>query len=199
MRKNLLAARYPWIRFSRSSTRPAWAAARAWVPWMRTVSDLRTSPTTSRPAARMVVPVSTRSTTASANPREQATSTDPVTFLIAVLPAREGSSLSKKSLVSPGKLVTTLLPTKSAGAAIAPSVTGACTHSLHCPNPSRITSTTAPSATPFAFASSKQSNPVMPMSTFPSPTYRGMSAQGRNTRVTLRSFTSATSRRSGRT
>ena len=51
---------------------------------MNTASDVMTSATISSPAARIVVPVSTRSTTASASPSPHAASTEPLTYLIFV-------------------------------------------------------------------------------------------------------------------
>jgi hypothetical protein len=67
---------------------------------------------TSKPAAFIVVPVSTRSTIASAKPNPQAASTDPETYLIFVaLP--KSPRLSKYFLAILGKDVTTLFPANS--------------------------------------------------------------------------------------
>mmetsp|Transcript_28841 Transcript_28841/g.64754 ORF Transcript_28841/g.64754 Transcript_28841/m.64754 type:complete len:231 (+) Transcript_28841:329-1021(+) len=157
---------------------------------MRHASDVSTSATTSRPAARMVVPVSTRSTMPSARPRPHAASTDPDTYLICVgLPGL--SYLSKKALARLGKEVTMRLPDSSSGL-LMPHWVGAWMHSLHLPRPScKICSTsTSDSLT--------TSRPVMPASTSPSPTYVAISAAGRNTNVMGKDVQCATSNLLGR-
>mmetsp|Transcript_9411 Transcript_9411/g.11621 ORF Transcript_9411/g.11621 Transcript_9411/m.11621 type:complete len:205 (-) Transcript_9411:33-647(-) len=158
---------------------------------MRRHSVLRTSATTSNPAALIVVPVSTRSTTASARPRPQAASTEPETNLILVVTPFSLSNSSKNVFVSTGKLVTILFPARVETSVIL-LVTGACTQSLHFPNPSSITVSTSTAL------SWTTSYPVIPMSTLPSPTYAAMSAAGRKINVRGRLGQRATSRRGSR-
>mmetsp|Transcript_25101 Transcript_25101/g.65479 ORF Transcript_25101/g.65479 Transcript_25101/m.65479 type:complete len:205 (-) Transcript_25101:525-1139(-) len=85
------AVRYPWIRLVSRATMSACSAC---LFLINTVSVSITVPIISNPAARMVVPVSTRSTIPSARPRAQATSTDPDTYLTSV-PRSFRSNLSK--------------------------------------------------------------------------------------------------------
>mmetsp|Transcript_6356 Transcript_6356/g.10453 ORF Transcript_6356/g.10453 Transcript_6356/m.10453 type:complete len:236 (+) Transcript_6356:223-930(+) len=158
---------------------------------MSTDSVSRTVPTISKPAAFMVVPVSTKSTTASANPRPHDASTDPDTNRIFVVTPNSLSNGSKNFFVKEGKLVTILFPARVFTSVIL-LATGACTQSLHLPYPKSITrSTSIP-------ASSTMSIPVTPMSTIPPPTYLEMSAAGRKTMVMSRSLQMAMSRRGSR-
>mmetsp|Transcript_17204 Transcript_17204/g.29307 ORF Transcript_17204/g.29307 Transcript_17204/m.29307 type:complete len:325 (-) Transcript_17204:382-1356(-) len=150
-----------------------------------------------RPAARMVVPVSTRSTTASAKPRPIAASTDPETNLMSVfvsspsMAAALASSGAKNLRAMLGKEVTMREPWY-APTGLSACSRGTCSASLHLPNPSSCSMLTGTSV------SATMSWPVMPMSTLPSPTYCAMSAAGRKTSVMGRLVHSATSTRSGR-
>mmetsp|Transcript_130957 Transcript_130957/g.195123 ORF Transcript_130957/g.195123 Transcript_130957/m.195123 type:complete len:228 (+) Transcript_130957:151-834(+) len=122
--------------------------------------------TISSPAARIVVPVSTKSTTPSASPRPHAASTLPLTNLILVLPVASVSNCLKNFSATSGNEVTILCPARCF-AESKPSVTGPCTASTHLPNPNSI-STTRSSLS--GSVSAMTSNPVIPMSTLPSPT-----------------------------
>lgn len=79
------------------------------------------------------MPVSTRSTTASARPKPQAASTDPETYLILVCFSGV-SYLLKKSLVKLGNEVTILFPASWEGSLIL-EIDGAWRHNLQEPNP----------------------------------------------------------------
>mmetsp|Transcript_22231 Transcript_22231/g.63780 ORF Transcript_22231/g.63780 Transcript_22231/m.63780 type:complete len:201 (+) Transcript_22231:100-702(+) len=86
-----VAVMYPSIRFFNKSTMSWWGVLGLEI---KIASVVKISWTTSRPAAFIVVPVSTRSTTASARPKPQAASTDPETKLTSVfVPALSSYSL----------------------------------------------------------------------------------------------------------
>mmetsp|Transcript_20857 Transcript_20857/g.47043 ORF Transcript_20857/g.47043 Transcript_20857/m.47043 type:complete len:258 (-) Transcript_20857:26-799(-) len=156
----------------------------------RQASVLRMTSTSSRPAARIVVPVSTRSTTASANPRPHAASTLPLSSRMSV--CFVGSSLAKYSAAIFGKLVAIRFPQSCAFTSVMLLETGAWTESLHFPKP-RLTSTLRSSP-----VSCTWSSPVIPRSTLPSPTNLAMSDAGKKTITMGRFLHTATSTRSGR-
>mmetsp|Transcript_15902 Transcript_15902/g.34375 ORF Transcript_15902/g.34375 Transcript_15902/m.34375 type:complete len:203 (-) Transcript_15902:182-790(-) len=185
---NFLEVMYPSIRCFRRLTMERWDELGL---VMRIASVLRIVSTTPKPAAFIVVPVSTKSTTASANPNPQAASTLPLTNFTLVLTPLSLSNGSKNFFVNSGKLVTILLPANSF-TSVMPLATGACTQSLHFPKPKSITRSTS---NPF---SSTISIPVTPISTFPSPTYFGISLAGRKTIVMGKSLQMAMSRRGSR-
>mmetsp|Transcript_7067 Transcript_7067/g.11529 ORF Transcript_7067/g.11529 Transcript_7067/m.11529 type:complete len:231 (+) Transcript_7067:1868-2560(+) len=185
---NFLDVMYPSIRcFSKSTIFLCLESGLV----IRIDSVWRTVPTTSNPAAFMVVPVSTKSTTASANPKPHAASTDPDTNRIDVVTPFSASIGSKNFFVKVGKLVTIRFPARSLTSVIL-LATGACTHSRQAPNPKSITRSTSEQF------SSTISMPVTPISTFPSPTYFEMSEAGKKTIVMGKSLQMAISRRGSR-
>mmetsp|Transcript_33791 Transcript_33791/g.78025 ORF Transcript_33791/g.78025 Transcript_33791/m.78025 type:complete len:219 (+) Transcript_33791:724-1380(+) len=146
---------------------------------------------TSNPAALMVVPVSTRSTIPSASPNPQAASTLPPTNLILVSTPFSSSNFLKYLEAMLVKEVT-IRPPASSDASLIFLTVCACTHSRHFPNPSFISVTTSTQL------SITTSSPVIPISTFPSPTYFAMSPAGRKIRDIPRSSQTATSSRASR-
>mmetsp|Transcript_23672 Transcript_23672/g.79526 ORF Transcript_23672/g.79526 Transcript_23672/m.79526 type:complete len:295 (-) Transcript_23672:346-1230(-) len=156
---------------------------------MSTACVFITSSHTRRPAARMVVPVSTRSTTASARPRPTAASTEPEMVLISVFTPLAASSGAKNWPVRLGKEVAMRPPAKSA-AHLCFSCSGTWRESAHLPMPSSSSVRTVQPA------SATMSWPVIPRSTLPMPTNEAMSLAGRNTKVMGRLLHGATSRRS---
>mmetsp|Transcript_17056 Transcript_17056/g.29348 ORF Transcript_17056/g.29348 Transcript_17056/m.29348 type:complete len:209 (-) Transcript_17056:482-1108(-) len=106
---NFLDVMYPSIRcFSKSTMSLCLVLGLV----MSIDSVSRTVATISKPAAFIVVPVSTKSTTASANPRPHAASTLPPTRFILVVTPISSSNLSKNFFVNVGKLVTIRFPAK---------------------------------------------------------------------------------------
>mmetsp|Transcript_23666 Transcript_23666/g.72816 ORF Transcript_23666/g.72816 Transcript_23666/m.72816 type:complete len:261 (+) Transcript_23666:278-1060(+) len=157
---------------------------------IRTVSVRMITATSSKPAAFIVVPVSTKSTTASARPRPTAASTEPEITFTDVRGPSFSSRAVKYAFVSAGNDVAIRLPATSPCFENLP--TGPCTLKRHLPKPSFINTSTSTSL------SATMSSPVMPMSTSPSPTYLAMSDAGRNTRLSGRFVHFAMSNRSGR-
>mmetsp|Transcript_25810 Transcript_25810/g.65482 ORF Transcript_25810/g.65482 Transcript_25810/m.65482 type:complete len:336 (-) Transcript_25810:1110-2117(-) len=186
--ENLLEVRYPSKRCLILATR--WACAVCGLE-MRTACVLIRISATHSPAARMVVPVSTRSTTASARPRPTAASTEPEMSVILVSTPSSLSIGSKYLRVSVGKEVAIRLPAKS-GAARCLKRSGTCNERLHLPIPNINSVVTVQSA------SATMSCPVMPASTLPLPMKEAMSLAGRKTSVIGRLVHGATSNRSRR-
>mmetsp|Transcript_29695 Transcript_29695/g.79748 ORF Transcript_29695/g.79748 Transcript_29695/m.79748 type:complete len:293 (+) Transcript_29695:529-1407(+) len=146
---------------------------------------------THNPAAFIVVPVSTKSTTASARPRPTAASTEPEMSVIFVVTPWSLSRGSKNLRVRLGKEVAMRLPAKSAPVRL-PWTSGTWSDRAHLPMPSSSSVLTV------QLASATMSWPVMPASTLPMEMKEAMSLAGRKTRVMGRFVQGATSRRSRR-
>mmetsp|Transcript_15740 Transcript_15740/g.48947 ORF Transcript_15740/g.48947 Transcript_15740/m.48947 type:complete len:300 (-) Transcript_15740:1103-2002(-) len=146
---------------------------------------------TQRPAARIVVPVSTRSTTASARPRPTAASTEPEMSVILVSTPSCLSMGAKKERVRCGKDVAMRQPAKSV-AEHAFLRSGTCSERKHLPIPSSSSVVTVQPA------SATMSCPVIPASTLPIPMNDAMSFAGKKTSVMGKLVQCATSSRSRR-